>query len=323
MIRIARGEAPNVLTDENGAASREHQLALAHYENLAKRKTSFKFDVYKHPDVKTLLNELFHGKCAYCESRYGPTAPVDIEHFRPKAAVVHRNGALIKPGYYWLASAWDNLLPSCIDCNRRRTHPQVEGDPELSGKANLFPIAADKRTENQMLPGIEKNEGRHLLHPCRDRPEVHLCFRRHVLGLEVVAIKKARGPSRKGIESIRVYGLNRQELVLERGALRDRILLQAKIANETLGDLAGNPTSEKLQQRLADRLRELLGFCDPQREYAAAARVLVARAMDHFDHEINLHLGAQLAGEPGHTATDKLMHRKPEQQTSNPLDDIL
>lgn len=323
MIRVTRGAAPNVLTDPDGTASKERRRAREHFQDPAKREKSFTFKVYKHSDVKSSLNEVFHGKCAYCESSYAETAPVDIEHYRPKSAVLNSRGELVKPGYYWLASDWDNLLPSCIDCNRGRIHEHVGGESQLSGKANLFPISADNRTSQGMQPGIEADEGRLLLHPCRDRPERHLSFRQHVMGLEAVAVEKANGPSRKGSESIRVYGLNRQELVQARGALHRRILLQANIANETLADLADDPASDKLQQRLADRLRELQGFCDIQGEYIAVARLLVDLMLEHFEEEIDRHLGPLLAGAPGSTAVEKLLHCKPKLQATNRFDNLL
>ena len=41
-----------------------------------------------------------------------------MEHYRPKARVSTEQGD--KPGYYWLAARWENLLPSCTDCNSPR-----------------------------------------------------------------------------------------------------------------------------------------------------------------------------------------------------------
>jgi AAA domain, putative AbiEii toxin, Type IV TA system len=44
----------------------------------------------------------------------------DVEHTRPKASYRQlRRGPLKRPGYYWLAYAWENLLFVCEICNRR------------------------------------------------------------------------------------------------------------------------------------------------------------------------------------------------------------
>ena len=95
------------------------------------------------------------GKCAYCESFYAGTQPVDVEHYRPKGKV---DGMAGHPGYWWLAGRWENLLPSCIDCNRKRrqkTPKAADGllvtllengdfdrqDTLSTGKATAFPLA--------------------------------------------------------------------------------------------------------------------------------------------------------------------------------------
>jgi len=98
--------------------------------------------------AKPYLLRLFHDKCAYCESVISNTQPGDVEHYRPKGRLRDLDGRVIRiilgetecdhPGYWWLCYEWMNLLPSCIDCNRRRRH----GEERVSlGKADLFPIA--------------------------------------------------------------------------------------------------------------------------------------------------------------------------------------
>ena len=47
--------------------------------------------------MKRRLDLLFHGKCAYCETFYSASAPVDVEHYRPKGAVSEDPS---HPGYY-------------------------------------------------------------------------------------------------------------------------------------------------------------------------------------------------------------------------------
>jgi hypothetical protein len=83
-----------------------------------------------------LLDNVFHGKCAYCEVKI-LRQPGDAEHFRPKGAVKRKDprGKIVSPsceiadpggqmleiphpGYFWLAYDWRNLLPSCSDCNK-------------------------------------------------------------------------------------------------------------------------------------------------------------------------------------------------------------
>lgn len=60
---------------------------------------------YKYPDTKECLNDIYYGKCAFCESKEGQ---LHVEHYRPKHI------------YYWLAFSWDNLLFACTICNQNK-----------------------------------------------------------------------------------------------------------------------------------------------------------------------------------------------------------
>jgi uncharacterized protein (TIGR02646 family) len=75
---------------------------------------------YSYPEVKELLLKMHHNKCCYCEMKFRDPLLFDVEHFRPKNGVrqaVHPRKHEL-PGYYWLKFRWDNLLLSCIPCNR-------------------------------------------------------------------------------------------------------------------------------------------------------------------------------------------------------------
>lgn len=119
MRRVDRGEdpAPQALGALTGRLS-ELDRARAHYTPFDAKKGAFAFAAYKAPEVKARLEALFHGKCAYFETVYAASAPVDVEHYRPKGAV---EGEPAHPVYWWLGMVWP--LPSCIDCNRRRKQP--------------------------------------------------------------------------------------------------------------------------------------------------------------------------------------------------------
>jgi len=150
---------------------------------------AFEFRAYKSMDVKLRLEQMFHGKCAYCESSYSSTAPVDVDHYRPKGAI---EGDDKHPGYWWLATAWTNLLPSCIDCNRKRKQTTpipsnkllelVEGAHNRgnsrvmnTGKKDSFPISGARATD-YLKPDEFAGEKPILLDPCTDAPDDHLDF---------------------------------------------------------------------------------------------------------------------------------------------------
>ena len=223
----------------------------------------FEYGRYKSADVKTALDFLFHGKCAYCESPYDTTQPVDVEHYRPKGSVEDSEHA----GYWWLAMDWANLLPSCIDCNRRRKQKVLDlpDTPDLptadaaarlrtvefnTGKKDAFPLQDEgTRMVDEGDPSLLDNEARLLLDPTRDDPDKHLIFDT-IDGTEngdgwVSWVRPVPGEtpgsvSSVGTMSIKVYGLNRMGLV----QARSRLLLELEFLlnvsvrmHETIADL--------------------------------------------------------------------------------------
>jgi hypothetical protein len=183
---------PSSLIGAKDKGARELGRARTYFSAVPPPTEAFPFKAYKEDDVRHALEALFHGKCAYCEARYEIGAPVDIEHFRPKGEVADLPG---HPGYWWLAGHWENLLPSCIDCNRRRYQPTPEVLSSLSavldrqriqgfrailtGKNSCFPIKGtrmDAEPAGTDLAAALIAEDAYLLDPCVDDPAQHLSF---------------------------------------------------------------------------------------------------------------------------------------------------
>jgi uncharacterized protein (TIGR02646 family) len=274
-IDPTRVAVPAILTDPNGLCARERKRAETHFGNAANAGKKFSFRVYGDPTVREALHLLFQGKCAYCDSVYAATQPLDVEHWRPKAQVEFEDGTSV-PGYYWRASVWENLLPSCIDCNRQRGQVLADGTTGNHGKGNQFPLADEsKRARNEAeIP----NEDPLLLHPYYDDPD---------LALEVVdgGVMRARDhegePHRKGKASIRVYALNRSALVQERAAVR-LLIVQRMYTVRVLAELidrdeiAQNPdVSLIIEDLLSHEMGALAGFMDPARPFSHMARQMI------------------------------------------------
>ena len=47
-----------------------------------------KESIYRHVSVTTAFEELFINKCAYCETQLNAGYSWEVEHFRPKGAVL-------------------------------------------------------------------------------------------------------------------------------------------------------------------------------------------------------------------------------------------
>jgi hypothetical protein len=157
--------------------------AIANIKKSYKAGEKVEVDDKLYKRALPFLEQLFHGKCAYCESNITSTHPIDVEHYRPKGRLKDIDGKIVKitvngkefdhPGYWWLCYDWTNLLPSCIDCNRRRNHGE---ELTAAGKADIFPISG-KRAGSPTDPLLA--EDALLLNPSEDGfdPGVHFEFK--------------------------------------------------------------------------------------------------------------------------------------------------
>lgn len=190
-------------------------------------------------ELKTwLLDNVFHGKCAYCESKVTVTEYGDADHYRPKGSIADTPN---HTGYFWVAYDWRNLVPSCKQCN-------------TGGKGNAFPVSGkrvflwEEAQSSEILDALEQPL---LLHPYNNglnHPRKHLIFNRfgHV---------KARQDSERGRYSIEVYKLRRNNLKEARKKCQEHAILKF----QTLL----NASSEK-------RKTFLKKYVEGQTEYSAA-----------------------------------------------------
>lgn len=268
MIHVDRVPAPASLDGVDAKGVKETKAAIKAVEDGAE----FEFKAYKEDDVVAALRAMFNKKCAYCEFNYAAGGPEDVEHFRPKGGVVI-DGKLTQPGYYWLGAEWSNLLPSCIDCNRKRTKEFTDGTTGVSGKANLFPVVEESRRWRSHR--AKNREEPLLLNPCDDDPEQHLEFIKK--GLVRPAIDAGGVPSRKGKESIKVYGLLRKDLVVERGKKQTRVraALQQALEFAAKAQTTSDPDMQAfLDKHAKDLMQEAQAHLDKTEPYLAAARAV-------------------------------------------------
>ena len=270
-------QPPEPLSLAEARTLKERQSVLDFYASWDGTAKYTKFSAYKNPDVRAALEAAFGGKCAYCETSNAATQPVAIEHYRPKGGVMI-DGKLTPPGYYWLASEWTNLLPSCTDCNSPRGQ-DLPGDTfRTAGKANAFPLAA--RSRRAKKPGGETHEKPLVLHPYLDDPTEHLEFVWGTATIDdgwVKAKVVASGvPSPQGESTIEVCALQRRGLVAAR---RDRLLdLVAHLEGlvEAHDNIAAHPDDPRLVAQFERRLREVSRFVADHAPYATMCRQVVA-----------------------------------------------
>lgn len=272
----SRSKAPKI-----PGKTERHAVVKAFEKHVAAGKDpvefSFPFDRYRSSDVKVALRQVFRGKCAYCESNYAGTQPMDVEHWRPKGEV-HEAGNKL-PGYYWLAAHWENLYPSCIDCNRSRTQIDALTKEELAlGKANQFPVKGPRIVDpDDDLAG----ELPLIVDPCAEDPEELFSYTEEGFILPAAPGGDAHD---RALESIRVYALNRADLVAERLAVRTLVDHRIQLIGR-LGEIRGevDPTAsaavfEALSDLIAAETEDLLTMADDDQPYAGMVREMLRDA---------------------------------------------
>ena len=127
MIKIHR---PRFCPDPKTAELLERgRSEMARFLKEGVRQSRFDFSPKFFGEVRGILRDIQHNKCAYCESAIGITSRGDIETFQPKSM------------FPILAYDWDNLLVACSICN--------------ANKGNKFPVD-DKGAALLVNPAFEE-----------------------------------------------------------------------------------------------------------------------------------------------------------------------
>jgi len=177
------------------------------YTNIPEEELKSFNKGYRHEDVRSILFDCNHHKCAYCE-----VIPVGsrlrVDHFFPKKL------------YPELTLDWDNFLPSCDNCNTKKTSHDTKNDPIIN-PSKIDPIPYYEFDNIWMIPAV-------------DSPDPVLTKR-----------------------TIDVCDLNRRELLKSRADLLLDLSVYQKDINNVLIDL-NNPMSDlKIKNRII-RLEESL-----------------------------------------------------------------
>lgn len=277
---------PGSLSGPSAAVTGEATAATTYY--MARQPwlanfVSFTFKCYKDQDVKAALRDLTHGKCAYCESVIGAVGAREVEHYRPKGGI---DGVPTHPGYWWLAHQWENLLPTCIDCNRSKRQHVVTADmteeqvrsllaqrPRNSlGKKNQFAVLGARAIDGTCDLNVEEPL---LLDPSVDDPTDELEW---IFDIELPLVR-AKDDSPRGAYTILTCALNRAELVLARiPPLRPMRALRTQVM-EQLDKWSGDPAGLDAILAITD---VMLDFAHPDHPYSAMAAAFI----QEFDHEL-------------------------------------
>ncbi len=260
MIFIQRSAAPEIL---NLVGQVKIRAICEEYDQGKRTFESDSFDkkVYGHQTVKQALILMQHGKCCYCESKIKHICPGDVEHYRPKAEYRQQhNDAIQKPGYYWLAYTWDNLLLSCERCNRQY-------------KKNLFPLLHPEKRAQCHKDDV-CIETPLLINPTITDPKNHIGFRDE--------IPYPIDDSIYGKTTIKILGLDREALNESR---RDKLAV-LKLFVDIIKKAEASPNETALQQLAADARHFLLEAIKPNAEYTAMTEATLRKHLIQLFHDL-------------------------------------
>lgn len=253
MIKIERPKTPPLClttkgVDQTNKDCDDYDACPDEYRRGRKELTFFDRKIYADASVKAELLNVHFGKCCYCEKKYIP-ANLHIEHFRPKKGVrQRRNQNDIRPGYFWLAYTWKNLLLACHQCNSVY-------------KKTLFPLTNPKiRTHYTMSHHYDIAVEQPLfIDPSSVDPRKHIRFR----GASPVALTPL------GRITIHEIGLRRSPIVKE-GRISRLNYLRTYL--DIIEAHKSAPANVKLRKLATQARRVLTAATRPEAEYSSMAQ---------------------------------------------------
>lgn len=245
MIRLKRPSAvPNRLLTKGRSRADQHRAEYdANDAKFLSGEWTFIFDrsVYAADPVRKSLIKMHNCKCCYCERKIR----LDVEHFRPKGGVQQsvNQKQLEKPGYFWLAYCWDNLLMVCSRCNSKN-------------KKNLFPL--QNPTKRARPPSYKIDDEKPLLiDPASQDPRQHIRF----------VDDRPEGRTKKGRETIKATGLDLGDL----RSWRSELLLDIDAKVVALKEASEQPGDGELQKKATEAREFLDQAVKPQSQFSSMA----------------------------------------------------
>lgn len=221
MLKLERPPKPVQLTD-----ALQQQLTEKYKNNKQMR-------VWNKDFIKKELLSLSHNKCCYCEKYIGTGyADMHIDHFRPKSI------------YPDEVVCWDNLMPSCGDCNESKS---------------------------------DYDTGREsIINPCSDDPKDFFYLKNFRY--------RSYDTNRDSIANltIDVLSLNDLDKKCKKRYLIVSELLQklddiTHYAHEHKFEISNNV---RITNRIRNTCRDILKMCTPEAEYAAFTSTAVLNEQD-------------------------------------------
>jgi hypothetical protein len=215
MQKFERGSQrpPAVLASAEVQAARERMRDFMRFDDEKRAQTNVpRSDVpIDDESMHQALRRLFHGKCAFCETRTETLA----YRFRPRSEALPRAAAQGHLYYAWLADAWENIHAICRTCQPR--------------EPDRFPVTGPRvrlPTSDELDQYIAEGDGLWRKYPIAEKPELlDPCAAEDFQGSFSPALDgRLSGLTKRGKATIEHFNLNDPGTVTARaGAHRQRL----------------------------------------------------------------------------------------------------
>lgn len=216
MIKINRLSKPTQLTDTVQS-------------NLTEEfKRDGKKAVWNKKYIKDQLLKMSHGKCCYCECKIGNGASeMHVDHFKPKKV------------YPELVVEWENLLPSCSYCNKKKSDHDTGEKP--------------------------------IIDPTNDNPKEYLYFKNYRY------YSKSFAKDDKGMLTLDVLGLNDSEdKVTDRYKIGNQIQEALKdLYDEIVEQRDSLESDTRIRNRVHRKCAGILQQAAPTSQYSALIATVI------------------------------------------------
>lgn len=224
MIKLTRPDKPIELTEE------------VEKELIKEFKATGK-SVWRKPYIVDALAEMSHKKCCYCETELGTQGrALQVEHYHYKDA------------YPDEVVSWENLLPSCSQCN------------------------SNKGTHDTIKDGA-------ILDPTKDDPKEFLYLKHYMIKSKDNTINS------KGRLTIELLDLNnRERLIVPRIEIADAMQKQLEAVHEKAIKFAERVDGKQYNKtRIVTEIKNILKMAQADASYSAFMSTMILTDEDYIE----------------------------------------
>lgn len=223
MIKLVRPDKPLELTEEL-----EKELIKEYKETESA--------VWRKEYITKPLLEMSYNKCCYCETKLGTQGrAMQIEHFH------------YKNKYPEEVVSWENLLPSCSQCNSNKSTLDTYEEP--------------------------------ILNPCVDNPKDFLYLKNYMIRSKD---NKLRSKGRLTIDQLELN--NRERLINPRIDIADKMDYKLRDVHEKAIALSVRDDGKLYNKtKIVNTLRDILKMAQSEAEYSAFISTIILTDEDYIE----------------------------------------